>query len=304
MSVPESPLSVTVGAPPASPGGGRRFRSLVRDPLVHFLIAGAVLFALYALLNRGVDDVSPRVVRISEAEVAWLKETWTRQWQRPPTEMELRGLVTDYLKESLLALEAKDLGLDEGDTIVRRRLAQKMEFLVQDTARIGEPGEDVLRQYYDIRRDQYRSSARISFTQVFFRTEDAARRALDQLRTRSASDLGDASMLQRNFLLTDEQAVASVLGPDAAARILTLAPGRWHGPLASVYGFHLVQVSEVQGGEERPFDQIREQVLEDWHRIQQEKATEQFFASLLKKYDVVVDDDLKPLVRPLSGGAQ
>lgn len=251
-----------------------------------------------------MDDGSTRVVRISEAEVAWLKETWTRQWQRPPTETELGGLVTYYLKESLLALEAKELGLDENDTIIRRRLAQKMEFLVQDTARIGEPGEDVLRQFHDARRDQYRSSARISFTQVFFRTEGAARRALDELSTRSASDLGDPSMLERNFLRADEQTVASVLGPEAAAKIFTLAPGQWHGPLASTYGFHLVQISEVQAGEERPLDQVREQVLEDWHREQQAKATEQFFASLLKKYNVVVDEDLQPLVRSLSGGAQ
>jgi len=123
-----------------------------------------------------------------------------------------------------------------------------------------EPGEDVLRQFHDTRRDRYRSPARISFTQIFFRTEGAARRALDELGTRSASDLGDPSMLERNFLRADEQTVASVLGPEAAARIFTLAPGRWHGPLVSVYGFHLVQVSEVRAGEERPFDQIREQV--------------------------------------------
>lgn len=274
------------------------------EPLAHFVIAGAVVFAAHAWLNRGMGDESLRAVRISAAEVGWLKETWARQWQRPPTQAELSGLVTDYLKESLLALEAKELGLDENDTIIRRRLAQKMEFLVQDTARIGEPGEDVLRRFHDSRRDQYRSPARISFTQVFFRTESAARRALDELRTRSASDLGDPSMLERNFLRADEQTVASVLGPEAAARIFTLAPGRWHGPLASAYGFHVVQVTEVQAGGERPFDQVRELVLEDWHRIQQEKATEQFFASLLKKYDVVVDEDLKPLVRPLSGGTQ
>lgn len=304
MPPPDSPLPVTAGAPPAFPGGWRGFRSLVRDPLVHFLIAGALLFAAYSLVNRGMDEASTRVVRITEAEVAWLKETWTRQWQRPPSDPELRGLVTDYLKESLLALEAKELGLDEGDTIVRRRLAQKMEFLVQDTARIGEPGEDVLRQFHEARRDQYRSSARISFTQVFFRTEGAARRALGELGTRNASEFGDPSTLERSFVRADEQSVAGVLGPDAATRIFALAPGRWQGPVASVYGFHVVQVSEVQAGEERPFDQVRTRVLEDWHRLQQEKATEQYFASLLKKYDVVVDEDLRPLVRPFAGEIQ
>jgi hypothetical protein len=288
----------------AWPRTWKRVRCLAREPLAHFLIAGAVLFAIYAWLNQGVGDEPRRVVRVSAAEVVWLKETWARQWQRPPTETELRGLVTDYLKESLLALEAKEMGLDENDTIVRRRLAQKMGFLIQDTARLGEPGEDVLRRFYDARRDQYRSSARITFAQVFFKTEEGARRALDELKARSPADLGDPSLLERNFSQADEQSVAGVLGPEIAARIFALAPGQWHGPLASSYGFHLVQVSEVLAGEERPFDQVRAKVVEEWYHVQQEKASEQFFARLLKKYDVVVEDSLKPLIGPLSGEVQ
>jgi len=304
MTPPESSLPSAAAASPVSPRTWQRVTRLAREPLVHFLIAGAVLFAAYAWLNQGAGDESPRAVHISAAEVVWLKETWARQWQRPPTETELRGLVTDYLKESLLAFEAKEMGLDENDTIVRRRLAQKMEFLLQDTARLGEPGEDALRRFYDARRDQYRFSARISFAQVFFRTDEAARRALDELKTRSPADLGDPSLLERNFSQADEQTVASVLGPEITGKIFALAPGQWHGPLASSYGFHLVQVSEVLAGEERPFDQVRAKVLEEWYHVQQEKASEQFFASLLKKYDVVVEDSLKPLIGPLSGEVQ
>lgn len=276
----------------------------MREPLAHFVVAGAVVFAAHAWLNRGVGDEPPRTVRISAAEVGWLKETWGRQWQRPPTEAELSGLVTDYLKESLLALEAKEMGLDENDTIVRRRLAQKMEFLVQDTARLAEPGEDALRQFYDSRRDQYQLTARVSFTQLFFRSEARARRALDELKTRSAADLGDPSMLERDFSQADEQAVAGVLGPEMAARIFALAPGQWHGPLGSSYGFHLVRVDERQGAQARPFEEVRAKVLEEWYRAQQEKASEQFFAGLLKKYGVVVEDSLKPMIGPLPGGTR
>ncbi|HSO46879.1 MAG TPA: peptidyl-prolyl cis-trans isomerase, partial [Rhizobiaceae bacterium] len=155
-------------------------RRWITEPLLHFLLAGGLLFAAYAWLNRGGAD-EPRVVHITAAEVTWLKESWTRQWQRPPSEQELRGLVTDYLKEELLAREAKEMGLDEDDTIVRRRLAQKMAFLVQDTARLAEPGEEVLRRFYDARRAQYQAQARISFMQLYFETEAAARRALGEL---------------------------------------------------------------------------------------------------------------------------
>jgi hypothetical protein len=268
--------------------------------LLHFVVVGALLFGTYAWLDRE-DDEQPRVVRITTAEVQWLAETWTRQWHHPPSEQELRGLVRDYLKESLLAREARELGLDENDTIVRRRLAQKMEFLAQDTTRLAEPGEDALRQFYDTRRAQYKTPARISFTQLFFKTEAAARRALNQLDTRDSSNLGEPSLLERDHVLADEQAVASVFGPAFAAKLFALAPGPWHGPLASGYGFHLVQVHELQAETVRPFDEVRARVLDDWHGEQQAKASEQLLDLLLKKYDVVMDDGLEPVIGPLYG---
>jgi parvulin-like peptidyl-prolyl isomerase len=274
---------------------------LSREPLLHFLIAGGLLFAAYGWLNRESAD-APRTVRISVAEVTWLKETWARQWQRPPSEQELRGLVTDYLKETLLAREAQELGLDENDTVVRRRLAQKMEFLLQDTARLAEPGEDVLRRFYDARRTQYQTPGRVSFTQLFFKTEAAARHALGELKTRDVADLGDPSLLERDYAQADEQTVAATFGPAFAGQVFALAPGEWHGPLASGYGFHLVRVDAQQAAQARPFDEVRAQVLDEWHRVQQEKAGKQFFAGLLKKYDVVVEDSVKPLIGPLSGG--
>jgi parvulin-like peptidyl-prolyl isomerase len=271
------------------------------EPLLHFLLAGGLLFAAYTWLNRdGFDE--PRVVHITATEVSWLKETWTRQRQRPPSEQELRGLVTDYLKETLLVREAQALGLDENDTVVRRRLAQKMEFLVQDTARLAEPDEAALRRFYEARRIQYQSPGRISFTQLFFKSEKDARRALAELKTRNADDLGDPSMLERDYAEADEQTVVSVFGPEFAGKVFVLAPGQWHGPLASGYGVHLVWVDAQQAGQDRPFEMVRAQVLNEWQRVQQAKASEQFFDQLLKKYDVVVEDNLKPLVGPLSGG--
>jgi parvulin-like peptidyl-prolyl isomerase len=275
----------------------------LHEPLLHFLVAGSVLFAVYGWLNRDNGD-APRAVRITSAEVNWLKESWARQSLRPPNEQELRGLVTDYLKETLLAREAKAMGLDEDDTIVRRRLAQKMAFLVQDTARLAEPDEGVLRRFYDAHRAQYQTSGRVSFTQIYFKTEAAARDALGNIKTRNVDELGDPSMLERDYSQADEQTVASTLGPEFAGKILVLAPGPWHGPLASSYGFHLVRVDAQQAAQARPFDEARPQVLDDWHRVQQEKASRQFFTGLLKKYDVVVEDSLKPLIGPLSGAMQ
>ena len=274
-------------------------RHWLKEPLLHFLVAGGLLFAAYAWLNRG-GGAAPGAVRITAAEVHWLKEMWARQWQRPPNEQELRGLIADYVKEALLAREARALGLDENDTVVRRRLAQKLEFLVQDTARFAEPREDELRQLYDASRARYRTPARLSFAHIYFKTEAAARHGLEALATSSAAELGDRSLLERDYAHADEQTVTSLFGGEFASQVFALEPGQWHGPIASGYGFHLVQISERHVAQPRPFDEVRAQVLDEWQRAQQAKANAQFLARLLQKYEVVVEESMKPLLGPLT----
>ena len=280
--------------------GMRRWLS---EPLVHFLILSGLLFGAYGWNNRGVGDEA-RVVRVTAAEVNWLAETWTGQWQRQPSEQELRGLVADYVKEEVLAREAKEIGLDENDTIVRRRLAQKMEFLVQDTARLAEPGEDELRRLYHADMARYRTPARISFTQIFFKTETGARIGLAQVALHGPAQLGDYTLLDRDYATLDEQTVSTLLGGQFAQQVFALEPDRWQGPIISAYGFHLVRVSGRESPMLRPFGEVRTQVLEDWHRAQQARANEQFYAGLLKKYEVVVDETVRPLMEPFAKVAQ
>ena len=273
-------------------------RHWLKEPLVHFLIGGALIFAGYTWFDRA-PAYEKRMVRVTSAEVNWLKETWFRQWQRPPDDQELRGLVTDYLKERLLAQEARQLGLDENDTVVRRRLAQKMEFLVQDTARLAEPGEDELRQVYAAHRDHYTTPAHISFHQIYFKHEEGARQGLKELQTADTSDAGDPILLEREYIRTDLETVTSLFGPNFAERVFTLESGPWQGPIESGYGFHLVRIIERVPAEPRPFEEVRNQVVNEWQYSQQAKIQAQFFSELLKKYDIIVDESIKPLMGPL-----
>ena len=278
-------------------------RAWLREPLVHFLVAGALLFAVYTLLDRG-DDEAPEVIRVTAAEVEWLAGIWERQFQRPPDAEQLRGIVADHVKEQLLAREALALGLDVDDTIVRRRLAQKMRFLVEDTIRLTEPSEEALRAFYAADPARYASPARISLTQVFFREEAAARQGLIDVAAKSPAELGDPTLLQSEYVDLDEQAFADALGPDFATRVRDLEPGVWHGPVASTYGFHLVRVDERRAAALRPFEEVREQVVRDWQYAEGLKAEEQFFAALLAKYELDVDASVAPLVAPLLERAQ
>ncbi len=280
---------------------------LFREPLLHFVVLGGLLFAAYSWLRRGEVEAVP-VVRITANEVAWLKETWSRQWRREPSREELRGLVTDFLKEELLAREARAMRLDEDDTIVRRRLAQKVAFLVDDTARLREPTEQDLRRFYDAHPEFFQMGARVSFTHVFFSREkraDAeadARKALPELaRGADAAAMGDQLLIDAEMRDADERAVAAQFGPDFASAVLKLKPDVWSGPVISGYGVHLVRVSELTPGRLREFAEVQTQVQERWRDEQQRESSAGYFASLLKKYGVSVDESVKPLIGSLDG---
>jgi hypothetical protein len=281
----------------------------LKEPLLHFVVLGALIFAVYSWLNRSSpgNTSAAGTVRITGNEVVWLRETWSRQWQREPTVEEMRGLVTDFLKEELLAREARSLGLDQDDTIVRRRLAQKLEFLVQDTSRLADPTEEDLRRFYEANPERFQTDAHISFTHVFFSREKRAAAAADAkaalndlARGANPADFGDRLLVDSEIVDADMQSVAGQFGREFADAVFALKPGNWSGPIESGYGLHLVRVSEVKPGKRRAFFEVKTQVLEYWREQRQRSDNEKYFASLLKKYDVVVDDSVKPLIGSLS----
>jgi hypothetical protein len=277
---------------------------LLKEPLLHFVMLGGLMFAAYSAFGTARQEPQP-VIRMSAADAEWLRAMWTRQWRRPPTDEELTGLVADHLKEELLAREARVLELDVGDTIVRRRLAQKMAFLLYDTIRTTEPPEPELHVLYDMRPDLVGTPARVSFTQVFFRHEDGdgrARASLVALSDAAATpgEEGDRLLLGDTFADQDEPVLTNLFGAAFAQAVLALPVGRWSGPIESGYGLHLVKVTAVSPPQARPFAQVRERLAEEWRRERQEKAQAQLFQGLMRKYQVVVDPSVRPWLGPLA----
>jgi PPIC-type PPIASE domain len=284
---------------------------VLKEPLVHFLLAGAVLFGTYAWIIRTPERPTAyktAQAHVSAGDVRWLAENWTTQWQRPPTRGELRGLITDYLNEQLLAREARALGLEDNDVIVRRRLAQKLTFLIDDTARRAQPTEQELQQYYEANAQRFGSDARISFAHIYFspqRRADARSDATDALKlllaegaTTSTADLGDRLLIGSELRDETEQSISNILGPDFARAVFVLGIGRWSGPVQSGYGLHLVRVSTMKEARVAPLSEIRERVTAEWKREQETRAKDRYLAELRKKYDVVADEEIKALIAP------
>jgi len=267
---------------------------LLREPLVHFLVAGALLFALHG----SPPAAGPERIVVDGARVEQLVIGFTRVWQRPPTVEELAGLVDDFVREEIYYREALAMGLDRDDTIVRRRMRQKLEFLSEDLAALDAPDDATLEAWLAEHADAYRIEPRASLTQVYVSRErhgdDAeatSRRWLEALRSGAAdpSAIGDASLLPAKLPASSEREIARHFGDAFAAAVLRLEPGHWEGPVASAFGLHLVRVESREPGRPATLDEVRSAVERDWGTEQREKANEAFYQTLRQRYEVKVE---------------
>ena len=278
-------------------------RSLLREPLVHYLALGLALFAGYALVTRGQDPGTDQLIQITELEVQWLSSTWESRWQRPPTEDELRGLVDAYIREEVLYREALSVGLDRDDQVIRRRLVQKLEFITEDHASQVQPSEAELQTFLQENLDTYRFPERRSFVHVYFNAdrrgasvEADADRVLDLLRTTSPSleqaiELGDRFMLPHAYREMSEQETGRDFGSRFAASLFEVQPGEWQGPMGSGYGLHLVRVTAVVEGRVPDLSEVRNGVLRDFTAGARDRASQALYDNLRQQYEIEIDEE-------------
>ena len=275
-----------------------RARRLLREPLLHFLLLGAGLFAVYRLAIAPSTEAN-RIV-VSAGKLRSLAETFRLTWQRPPTEAELHGLVMDHVREEVLVREAVRLGLDQDDAVVRRRLRTRMDVLLDDTAAVAPPTEAQLQAYLDAHPEAFRQETRTSFVQVYLSPERHGERLESDLRRLQASLehlppgtdpllLGDPSMLDRRFDAASERDVARVFGEAFAHELATAPLDRWSGPLRSGYGIHFVRVTERVPGRAAKLEEVREAVQREWLSQETARAREAAYQALLRKMQVTVE---------------
>ena len=277
-----------------------RTKRVLGEPLFHFLLIGVAIFGVHRWMSasRPVAAADGPRIEITAGVVERLNEMWQRQWKRPPTELELRGMVTDYIREEVLYREALALGLDKDDTIVRRRLAQKMEFLSENIAASAIPDDEAVQRYFERNAGRYARPARVSFRHVYFSrdrrgagAEADARATLEALaRGASEESIGDPFLGEYEFVARDEVTISAALGKEFAGRVMTLPVNKWRGPVASSYGVHLVHVSER--GEPAPVSlaEVREQVIRDLNEERRTTANREVFERLKERYRVTVDE--------------
>jgi len=272
---------------------------ILREPLLHFLLLGAAIFAAYSLVSQGRGDEPGNVV-ISAGQVASIELGFTRTWHRPPTHEELEGLLRDRVREEVYYREAMALGLDKDDTIIRRRLRQKLEFLTDDVVDQIQPSDADLNAYLAAHPDSFRVQREFTFSHVYLNpdkhgerlTRDAAE-LLAQLNQAGGeadvSAFGDSFLLGHSFASLPAVEVATQFGQPFATKLGEVLPGRWQGPVESGYGVHLVFVSDRTDGRVPMLDDVREAVSREWDNARRLAANDTLYQEMLKRYAVIIE---------------
>jgi hypothetical protein len=297
-------------------------KSFLREPLVHFLAAGLGLFVLFGVVNRGEPDTDPNVVTVDHDALLTFVQYRIKAFNPALAEKklsslsddELQSLIDDYVREEVLHREAVALGLDEDDYVIRRRLVQKLEFITEGFAEAGaKVDQAALQRYFDANKADYYVEPFVTFTHVFFETEDrpreqaqaAAEKKLIELNRNGvpfadAPQHGDRFLYHVNYVERTPDYVASHFGVPMAKAIFALEPNDfiWKGPFDSPYGVHLVLLTTNEPGRDPELAELEDRVRVDAQRAMIREETEAAIADIVGSYDVRVVYEREDAAKP------
>jgi peptidyl-prolyl cis-trans isomerase C len=273
----------------------------LREPLLHFLLIGIALFAVYAYAHRGRGGIeSPRQIALTLDDLRQMDMYFESQWHRQPTPAEFQAMVEDRVREEVLYREALAMGLDKDDTIVKRRMAQKMQFLAEDVAAAHEPSTAELKAWFEKNSNKFALPSRYSFRHLYFSPDKRGKKAQEDATktlgkiagqpedSKLAVSLADRFMFQDYYGDRAPEALAKEFGPQFVVALEKLKPGSWQGPIESGYGWHLVFVDTVIPGRIPAFEEMEPDVKTAWLGEQKATAWQKACAEMRAKYTVLL----------------
>lgn len=275
-----------------------RLARWAREPLLWFLLAGAALFGVYRVVNPEAFDRPDRhQIVLTPADLTQMGVQWRARGLPPLTAEQWKSLIDARVREEVLFREAVALGLDRDDTIVKRRLVQKMDFLAQDLAAAREPTTAELREWFAAHPERFTLPPRVSFRHLYFSVDARGARArtdaaavVKALAGKPEAKAGDAFMFQDAYADRTPDQLAKDFGPAFAKAIFALAPGAWQGPVESGYGWHAVQVTDATPARVPAFEEIAPEVKADWMGEQVESAKRRVYDTMRARYEVVLPE--------------
>jgi hypothetical protein len=265
-------------------------RKILRDPLIHFIVLGAALFAAHAIWSHFVSRADRKLV-VETREIARQADLFSIENGRPPSDAELQGIIVAYVEEEVLARDAKALGLDEDDTVVRRRLAQKMRLLT-DAGIIPPPSDAALEAWFNDRKAAYSQPERRIIQHVFF-SDDRRENAKAEAAAADVSDwtrVGDPFIVDRQLGPVGRVKVQQDYGGAFARTAFEIKRDVWSDPVRSPFGVHRLRVTDVRPQTDPDFAAVQGDVLADWMDEARRARAAQSLRDRVAKYDVIVEE--------------
>ncbi len=261
-----------------------RLPGWMREPIVHFLAAAAMLFLYFGWLGEPADPAS-RTITVTREDRAAMALQWERTMQRPPTDAELDNMVETFLREEVLYREAIRLGLDRDDPVVRKRLSNKMDYLAASMAETAAVSDAALADWLAAHPERFAPDVAYSFDQLYFAERGAAQAALDGDRP-----VGEPISLPASFENAGRTSVEGRLGQALTAALDELEVSQlWTGPVASGFGWHLVRLRARTVGTSPKLANIRDQVEADWRSSTEAQRRKDAYQVLRDAYRVSVE---------------
>lgn len=262
------------------------FGRLLREPLLHFLVIGLAVFGVDRFAGPPKTAPDRQVIDVTAAHEERLAAQFESVWRRPPTRAELDGLVDDHVREEVYYREALALGLDRDDTVIRRRLRQKMEFLGDLSAGGLVPEEAELRSYLEAHADRFETPAKVTFWQVLLEGGASAEVLAALAAGADPAEVGGGTLLPAEMVASARAAVDGTFGAGFFDRVTALPPGAWSGPVSSAFGDHVVLLQELDPATAPPLEAVRHAVEEDWRRAKADDLREAQYQELRARYEV------------------
>jgi hypothetical protein len=268
--------------------------SIIREPLFHFLLIGAALFVIFGFVDeRKAGGVNDQIV-VSAGRIQQFENIFAKTWHRPPTADELKGLIDDFVLEEIYYRQAVAMGIDRDDTVIRRRMRQKFEFLTDDMAATNSPSDEALAAYLAANADEYIRDNTYTFEQVYINPDrsstDPDRKVAEQLAALQAGapPTGNSGLLPAYFDAVPARLIDSSFGTGFSSRLDTLSAGTWQGPIESGLGQHLIRVDSRTEGALPDLADIRPIVEREWANDKRLETRQQINEKLLSNYEVVI----------------
>jgi peptidyl-prolyl cis-trans isomerase C len=278
-----------------------RFARLGREPLVHFLLIGLLLFVLYGALG---GEGAERRIRVDDTVAAALYAQFENTRQRPPTAEEMEGLVEAHVRDEIFYREGVALGLDRGDPTIRRRVGQKYATIAEESEAAAPASNADLQRWLDEHADRYAEPALVSFDQIaFVSPSDSGAAAIESARTSLAAGtdwrtLGSGRMLLPHYELYPLDLVGRDFGPEFARALVSLEPGEWQGPVRSGYGVHLVRIGRTVPGRAPELAEVRAAVARDYEQARRARSLDTAYRRLREVYRIDYSGEWQPARRP------